>query len=92
MKKNNNDEMAAEYDFSKGERGKHYEKLAEGYTVTVFSPNRKDYDWQISQKARYMKIDKDVNEFFKTSEEINNALRAIIKAIPKTKRKLAQTI
>ena len=85
MKKinNDNDEMAAEYDFSNVVRGKHHKKLAEGYTVTVYSPNKDEYEKEISENTNFIRIDKDVNEYFKTSEEINNALRAIITAIPK---------
>ena len=90
MKKNNNiDEIAAEYDFSKGVRGKHHKKMTEGYTITVYSPNKNAYEKRVAEKVSYIKIDKDVYEIFKTSEEINNALRAFINSIPKTSRKTA---
>ncbi|MCX6153500.1 MAG: hypothetical protein NT007_05015 [Candidatus Kapabacteria bacterium] len=87
--KNNPEESIQSYDFSKGVRGKHFKQMQEGYTVTEFSPNKEEYQKQIAEQTNYMKIDKDVSEIFKTSEEINNALRAIIAAIPKQSRNAA---
>jgi predicted ATPase len=86
------DDMASEYDFSNGVRGKHQHKLEEGYTVTVYSPTKNTIEKQISDKTRYVKIDKDVNEYFVTSEEINNALRAIIKAIPQKRIRVNRSV
>ncbi|MBM2813433.1 MAG: hypothetical protein HW421_195 [Ignavibacteria bacterium] len=93
MKKNNKiKEIAPEYDFSKGIRGKHHKQFTEGYTVTVYSPNKNAIDKQTSDKANYFKIDKDVHKYFQSSEEINNALRAIISAIPKSGRKATPSL
>ncbi|MEI6089718.1 MAG: hypothetical protein WCR42_04660 [bacterium] len=86
------DDMASEYDFSNGVRGKHQQKLEEGYTVTVYSPTKNSIEKQISDKTNYVKIDKDVNEYFVTSEEINNALRAIIKAIPQKRKRVKRSV
>ena len=80
------EDMAAEYDFSQGVRGKHFQKLTDGYTVTVYSPNKENYDLQLIENSSYIKIDKDVNAIFKTSEEVNNALRVLISAIPKRRK------
>lgn len=86
------EDMASEYDFSRGVRGKHYQKLTDGYTVTVYSPSKENFELQLIENSSYIKIDKDVNAFFKTSEEVNNALRQIIKAKPKLKRKTGLTV
>jgi hypothetical protein len=87
IKKNSEDEMLKEYDFSKGIRGKHYNKMQEGYTVTVYSPNKEKYEKNIIENINYIKIDKDISEIFKTSEEVNNALRAIVSAMPLPQKK-----
>ena len=61
MPKNDNepeDEMRPEYDFSKGVRGKHTKRYAEGSNVVVLDP--------------------DVAAEFKTSEEVNRALRELM--------------
>ena len=85
------DDMLEEYDFSKGIRGKHFEELQNGYTVTVFSPNKDTYEKKVVEKNNYIKIDKDVSKIFQTAEDVNNALRAVISAIPKTKKSFARS-
>ncbi|OGU11829.1 MAG: hypothetical protein A2X61_15480 [Ignavibacteria bacterium GWB2_35_12] len=67
--KNTNDTMLAEYDFSKGVRGKHHAKLQEGFTVTVYSPNKEVYQQNKKEKINYIKIDKDVSKYFQTSDK-----------------------
>jgi hypothetical protein len=86
--KNKKDDILTEYDFSNGIRGKHYKKFQDGFTVTVYSPNKETYLLNKKEKINYIKIDKDISKYFRTSDEINNALRAILSAIPK-KQKLA---
>jgi len=81
--KNNINEISAEYDFSNGIRGKHYKSLLDGYTITVYSPNKEAYTQNLAEKFRYIKIDKDISEYFQTSEEVNNALRALVSVFPK---------
>ena len=63
-------EMAAEYDFTGGERGRYAKRFAEGANVVVLDP--------------------DVSEVFRTSEEVNDALRVLARlgrrrAAPKRK-------
>lgn len=77
------DHILAEYDFSNGIRGKHYAKLQEGFTVTVYSPNKAVFQQNKKEKINYIKIDKDVSKYFHNSDEINNALRAILSVLPK---------
>ncbi len=53
--------MRPEYDFSKGVRGKHAARYAEGTNVVVLEP--------------------DVAREFKTTEHVNEALRAVSKLL-----------
>ena len=56
-KDNSSDDMRAEYDFSKGVRGKYASRYADGTNVVVLDP--------------------DVAKEFKTSEQVNDALREL---------------
>ena len=46
----------------------------------------------LSEQNGYVKLNDDVREFFKTSEQVNNALRAIISAYPQNSGEQAQTL
>lgn len=87
--KNNSEEMLQEYDFSNGIRGKHYKHIQDGFTVTVYSPNKETYQLNKKDKISYIKIDNDISEYFQTSEEVNNALRALVTAFPKKYKSFA---
>jgi hypothetical protein len=58
--------MRPEYDFSKGVRGKHAARYAEGTNVVVLEP--------------------DVARDFRTTEEVNETLRAVSKLLQQRKR------
>ena len=76
-------EMRAEYDFSKAERGKFYRPLDKGYTVQV---TKKDGTVEVNH---YMLAEgtvllaPDVLEYFPDSESVNEALRSLIQLIDK---------
>jgi hypothetical protein len=82
-KKKKNEEMRAEYDFSKAERGKFYRPLDKGYTVHV---QKKD---GTTETARYILAEgmvllaPDVLEYFPDSESVNEALRSLIQLMDK---------
>jgi hypothetical protein len=82
-KKKKNDEMRAEYDFSKAERGKFYRPLDKGYTIHV---NKKDGTVEVNH---YMLAEgtvllaPDVAEYFPDSESVNEALRSLIRVAEK---------
>lgn len=82
-KKKKNDEMRAEYDFSKAERGKFYRPLDKGYTVHV---TKKDGTVEVNH---YMLAEgtvllaPDVLEYFPNSESVNEALRSLIQLMDK---------
>ena len=82
-KQEQNDEMRAEYDFSKAERGKFYRPLDKGYTVHV---TKKDGTVEVNH---YMLAEgtvllaPDVMEYFSDSESVNEALRSLIQLVGK---------
>ena len=61
------DTMRAEYDFSKGVRGKHAAKYAEGTNVVVLEP--------------------DVAREFRTTEQVNETLRAVSKMLQQHRKR-----
>ena len=82
-KKKKNEEMRAEYDFSKGERGKFYRPLDKGYTVHV---HKKDGTVVVNQyrlTEGTILLAPDVAEYFPDSESVNEALRSLIQVIDK---------
>lgn len=72
MKKNPKDELAD--DFMRDEYDFDYSKGVRG-----------KYARKVSEENGYVKLSEDVRGVFKTSEEVNNALRSFIQAIPKHK-------
>jgi hypothetical protein len=70
------DEMLPHYDFSGGVRGKHYKKFREGVTVHLLGAN-----------SKVVILDDDIGSIFPDSKSVNNALRHLVEAVPKTKRK-----
>ena len=63
----NNDTMRPEYDFSKGVRGKHAAKYAQGTNVVVLEP--------------------DVAREFRTTEQVNETLRAVSKLLQQHRKR-----
>lgn len=77
------DEMQAEYDFSQGVRGKHYRDYQRGHTVKV---DRKDGTTTIQHftlEDGAVMLAQDVREFFPDSDSVNQALRGLIRLLPK---------
>lgn len=87
-----NDEMRAEYDFSKAERGKFYRPLGKGYTVHV---TKKDGTVEVNHyilAEGTVLLAPDVMEYFPDSESVNEALRSLIQLANKVPvRKYKQT-
>lgn len=76
------DEMRAEYDLSGGVRGKYAQQLKEqGYTIRVHQPEG-GFTERVVPGDQVVVLDADVQAVFPDSESINNALRAIISAMP----------
>lgn len=90
--KKKNDEMRAEYDFSKAERGKFHRPLDKGYTVHV---TKKDGTVEVNHyilAEGTVLLAPDVLEYFPDSESVNEALRSLIQLANKVPvRKYKQT-
>ena len=72
------DEMLPHYDFSGGVRGKHYKKFREGVTVHLIGAN-----------SKVVVLDEDLGKIFPDSKSVNDALRHLVDALPRAKRKQA---
>ena len=70
------DEMLPHYDFSTGNRGTHYKKFREGVTVRLIGEHT---------NAKVVLLDEDMGNIFPDSKSVNDALRHLVKAVPKTK-------
>ncbi len=70
------DEILPHYDFSNGVRGKHYEKFREGVTVQFIGEHI---------NAKVVVLDEDLGKIFPDSKSVNDALRHLVKAMPKAK-------
>lgn len=71
-------EMRAEYDFSGGVRGKHFNAYRQGHTVKV---NKRDGSTEVhyfTQEDGAVMLDPDVKRHFPDSESVNRALRSLI--------------
>ncbi len=82
-KKKKSEEMRAEYDFSKAERGKFYRPLDKGYTVHV---QKKDGTVEVTHYTLAegtVLLAPDVLEYFPDSESVNEALRSLIQLMDK---------
>lgn len=53
---------------------------------------RGKYARKTTEENGYIKLTPDTQKIFQTSEEVNNALRAFIAAIPKTRKKAVRIV
>lgn len=74
--------MRAEYDFSKGVRGKHYRAMQAGYTMTIRGVDGTTVVKKVKPEKGSITLAPDVREYFPDSESVNTALRSLIKLIP----------
>lgn len=79
-------EMQAEYDFSKGVRGKHHSEYYDGHTVRVCKPDGTVMEQHFTLEEGAVLLDQDVREYFPDSRSVNEALRSLITLIPKKRR------
>jgi hypothetical protein len=78
-------EMRAEYDFSKGVRGKHAQALRHGYTIEIHQPDGTTVIEEVRPTEGVVVLDPDIREYFPDSRSVNEALRALVKLIPSRK-------
>ena len=82
-KKKKKEDIRAEYDFSKAERGKFYRPLDKGYTVHV---TKKDGTTEVKHYTLAegtVLLAPDVLEYFPDSDSVNEALRSLIQLMDK---------
>ena len=77
-KKTKKDEIRAEYDFSKAERGKYYRSLEKGYTVRVHQSDGTTVINHYTLAEGTILLAPDVREYFSDSQSVNEALRSLI--------------
>ena len=75
MKKN---EMRAEYDFSGGVRGKHYQAYRQGHSVKIKKRDGSTEVHYFTPAEGSIMLDPDVKQHFPNSESVNKALRSLI--------------
>jgi hypothetical protein len=78
-------DMRAEYDFTGGVRGKHYQAMRAGYTITIRKADGTTVIKEVKPKEGAVVLEPDVREYFPDSESVNATLRSLIKLI-RTKR------
>jgi hypothetical protein len=72
------EEIRAEYDFSKGVRGKHADAFIDGHKTIV----HKSDGSTVTRETRPIILDADVQEYFSDAESVNQALRGLIALVP----------
>ncbi|MBN2118710.1 MAG: hypothetical protein JW730_19225 [Anaerolineales bacterium] len=80
-KKKKGDNMRAEYDFSKAERGKFHRPLDKGYSVHVKQSDDTEVVKHYVLAEGTILLEPDVREYFPDSQSVNEALRSLIQLI-----------
>jgi hypothetical protein len=81
-------QMRAEYDFSRGVRGKHCRAMQGGYTVTIHNTDGTTVVKDVRPKGNVVLLEPDVQAHFPDSRSVNKALRCLIPLLPKKRRAL----
>lgn len=77
-------EMLPEYDFSKGVRGKYTEAYRQGHTVKIHKPGGTTVVQHFTMQEGAIVLEPDVQSYFPDSKAVNDALRTLIKIIPRS--------
>ena len=72
------DEMRAEYDFSQGVRGKHYEACRAGHIVRMLKSDGSVEEHHFTLEDGAVMLDPDLKVQFPDSESVNRALRSLV--------------
>jgi predicted peptidase len=78
--------MLPEYDFTGGTRGKHARQYQRGHTVKVHKTDGTTAVQHYKLEDGAVLLAPDVRKYFSDSDSVNDALRTIIKLIPKKRR------
>lgn len=76
------DDMALEYDFSHGVRGKHAQAMLSGYTMVIHRGDGTTEMREVEPRPGIVVLDVDVRAYFPDSEAVNRALRGLIRLFP----------
>lgn len=85
-RRNQDGEMRAEYDFRGGVRGKYYQAMQSGYTITIRKADGTTEVREVKPHRDAVILEPDVRKFFPDSKAVNRALRGLIELMPKTAR------
>lgn len=77
------DDIAPEYDFSAGERGKHAAAMRDGYTVVIHRSDGTSEVREVAPRPGSIVLDPEVRAYFPDSDAVNRALRGLIDLIPR---------
>jgi hypothetical protein len=80
------DKMLPEYDFSGGTRGKHARQYERGHTVKIRKADGTTLVQHYKLEDGAVMLAPDVREYFSDSDSVNQALRTLIKLIPRKRR------
>jgi hypothetical protein len=84
-------DMLPEYDFRGGIRGKHYKAYRRGHAVMIHKTDGTVSINYFKPQEGAVMLEPDVREYFPDSEAVNEALRSLIKLIPKRREKRKKT-
>ena len=76
------DDMAAEYDFSHGVRGKHAMAMRTGYSMVIHRSDGTTEVREVAPRPGTVVLDPDVRAYFPDSDAVNRALRGLISLLP----------
>lgn len=82
---NSTSDMLPEYDFSgkQGVRGKYHQACGEGHTVRIFQEYGSVIVQHFSLEDGAVLLERDARNYFPDSASVNEALRGLIRLIPK---------
>lgn len=75
-------DMAPEYDFTHGVRGKHAQAMRNGYTMVIHRGDGTTEVREVAPRPGTVVLDPDVRAYFPDSEAVNRALRGLISLVP----------
>lgn len=82
MNNSKKQEILPEYDFSQGTRGKHFQEMRQGYSVTIHHEDGSTTVQEFTPVAGVVYLDPDVQKYFPDSETVNRILRTLISILP----------
>jgi hypothetical protein len=75
-------DMRTEYDFKRGVRGKHYQVMQAGYTVTIHKADGTTIVKDVMPKEGAVVLEPDIRAYFPDSDSVNRTLRCLIPLLP----------